>query len=44
MLDEGLSTKEARKGILGAIRTTRSWEFTMPYPSMDMWECLLASM
>ena len=30
MLDEELSTKEAREGILGAIRATMSGEFTLP--------------
>ena len=33
MLDEELSTKEAREGILGAIRATTSGEFTLPDPA-----------
>ena len=44
MLDHELTTKDAREGILGAIRATMSGEFTLPDPSMDVSECLLASM
>ena len=44
MMGEVMSTKEAREGILGAIRATMSGEFTLPDPSMDVSECLLASM
>ena len=39
-MDEELSTKEAREGILGMIRTTMRGEFTLPDPSMDMSECV----
>ena len=43
-MDEELSTKDAREGILGMIRATMSGKFTMPDPAMDVSECLLASM
>ena len=44
VVDDELSTKQAREGILGAISTTMSGLFTLPDPSMDVSECLLASM
>jgi hypothetical protein len=44
MMDEEMSTKEAREGILGAIRATKTGEFTLPDPGMDVSECFLASM
>jgi hypothetical protein len=44
MVDYELTTKDAREGILGAIRATMSGEFTLPDPDMDVSECLLASM
>jgi hypothetical protein len=44
MLDCELTTKDAREGILGAVRATMNGEFTLPNPSMDVSECLLASM
>ena len=42
-MDEELSTKEAREGILGMIRASMSGEFTLPDPNLDVLECLLAS-
>ena len=44
MLDHELTTNDARDGILGAIRATMSEEFTLPDPSMDVSECLLAKL
>ena len=44
MLDHELTTNDARDGILGAIRATMSGEFTLPDPSMDVSECLLAKL
>ena len=44
MLDYESTTKDAREGILGAIRGTMSGEFTLPNPNMDVSECLLAFM
>jgi hypothetical protein len=44
MMDEEMSIKEAREGILGAIRDTKTGEFTLPDPGMDVWEWDLASM
>ena len=43
MMDEVLSTKETREGVLGARRATMSGEFTLPDPSRDVSESLLAS-
>jgi hypothetical protein len=39
-----MSTKEAREGILGAIRTVMGGQYTLPDPEMDASECMLASM
>ena len=43
-LDCVMTTKDAREGILGAIRATMSGEITMPDPAFDVSECMLASM
>ena len=39
-----MTTRDAREGILGAIRATMCGELTMPDPTLDVSECLLASM
>ena len=39
-----MTTRDAREGILGAIRATMCGEFTMPDPALDVSECMLASM
>jgi hypothetical protein len=38
MMDEEMSIKEARQGILGTIRATKTGEFTPPDPGVDMSE------
>ena len=43
-MEEELSTKDVREGILVMIRAGMSGEFTMPDPGMDVSECWLASM
>ena len=39
-----MTTRDAREGILGAIRATMCGELTMPDPALDVSECMLASM
>ena len=44
MVEDDMSSKEAREGILGAIRTVMGGEHTFPDPSMDVTGCMVASL